>query len=518
MKTAYFINPPSGLYRRDDRCQSRVEDQTVNVVFPPMELALYAAVARRAGWSAQVRDYPAMGASWEDCRRELQSARPDALLINTTSATAAADIEAARALKSVHPGALTLARGEYLRYDAARILTVEADLDLICWGEVEAVLPDLLKLTEPGKEPRREWSAIPGVAFRMRAGATRDPDARATQGGALTNVFISSERPIVKDLDALPLPARDLLDHRLYLSPETGNPISVISANRGCPSHCIFCPAGALSNYRVRFRSPVAIVDELRECVERHGIREFLFNGDTFTIKKSWLIELCRGICDAGLDIRWGCNSRVDTMDDERAQWLRRAGCWVVAFGVESGSQQLLDRMGKSSRVERAFEAVAAVRRAGLAAHTFFIVGLPWETRQTLAETFDMVRRLDPDFFDFNVAYPLPGTELWEIARRDGLFEGSAPSESSYARAALRSYELSGAELTQWRRRALLRLYLRPRYILRTLRAAARSPRVLRNYVRAAVRRLRSLVHADGGAGASMPRTAVIRSEKQNGF
>ena len=321
---------------------------------------------------------------------------------------------------------------------------------------------------------------MPGVAF-----------ARRDDGGS--TVVVSEARPMVEDLDALPFPARDLLDNDLYRSPESGGRISVIQAHRGCPARCVFCPAGAVSGYRVRFRSPANVVEELRECVEVHGIREFLFNGDTFTIRKSWVVELCRRIVEAGLDVRWGCNSRVDTLDAERAEWMKRAGCWVVAFGVESGSQTLLDKMGKGARVEQAVEAVGIARRAGLLAHTFYVIGLPWETRETLAETFEFARRLDADFFDFNIAYPLPGTPLWEIARRDGLFEGPTPTETSYAQAALRTYELSGAELNEWRRKALLKLYLRPRYIWRSL-ARARSPRVLKNYVWAAARRLRSLL------------------------
>jgi len=506
-KDILLITPPSGLYRRDDRCQSRVEDQTVNVIFPPMELASYAAVARAAGWMAAIRDYPAMGAGWDDCRRDIEARRPAVLLINSTSATARADIETARIAKAVRPEALAIARGEYLRYEAREILLGQSALDLIVWGEVEAIMPELLRAAMEGKETLRGTA---GVAFvEEEKGVKGGKSVKGLKGDEDENenenenededeektgrVYVAEERPMVGDLDALPLPARDLLDNGLYVSPETGNPLTVIQGNRGCPSKCVFCPAGAMSGYRARFRSPAGVVAELKECVERHGIREFLFNGDTFTIKKSWVIELCRLICKARLDIRWGCNSRVDTFDDERAEWMKKAGCWVVAFGVESGSQTMLDRMGKNAAAGKAFDAVRAARRAGLLAHTFYIIGLPWETRATLAETLAFARRLDADFFDFNVAYPLPGTELWEIARRDNLFEGPTPTESSYAQAALRTYELSGAELTRWRRKALLRMYLRPRYIWRTL-ARVRSWRVLRNYLRAAVRRLGALL------------------------
>ena len=114
-----------------------------------------------------------------------------------------------------------------------------------------------------------------------------------------------------------------------------------------------------------------------------YAIRDFLFHGDTFTLHKKWLRRLCQGIVTRQLNIHWGCNSRVDTIDDERAQWLKRAGCWVVAFGFEHGTQEMLDKMKKGARLERAFDAVSVCRRNGLKAHGFFVIGLPWETHQT---------------------------------------------------------------------------------------------------------------------------------------
>jgi anaerobic magnesium-protoporphyrin IX monomethyl ester cyclase len=238
------------------------------------------------------------------------------------------------------------------------------------------------------------------------------------------------------------------------------------------------------------------VVAEIVECVERFGIREFLFHGDTFTMKKSWVIELCKKIVerpDLSGGIRWGCNSRVDTIDDERAQWMKEAGCWVVAFGVESGSQEMLERMKKNQKVEKAFEAVEVCRRAGLRTHAFYVIGLPWENEETLAATFDLAARLDTDFFDINIAYPLPGTEFYEMAVKEGLIEQDLIGGASYARAGVRTYHLSAEELTRWRRWALLRLYVRPDYIVGTL-GRIRSVRELRQYLASAIRRMRHLL------------------------
>jgi radical SAM superfamily enzyme YgiQ (UPF0313 family) len=148
--------------------------------------------------------------------------------------------------------------------------------------------------------------------------------------------------------------------------------------------------------------------------------------------------------------------------------------------------------MKKGAKVEQAYEAVAACRRHGLRVHGFFVIGLPWETEATLEQTRELARRLDTDFFDFNIAYPLPGTEFYEMAVAEGLYE-TAPDAGGYAHAAVRTHELSSERLTEWRRRSLLAMYLRPRYVARTLWRSG-SPRVGLNYLRAGARRLRQLV------------------------
>lgn len=461
------MNPPTGLYRRDDRCQSRVADQTVRVVFAPIDMALMAAVARRAGADALIRDYPGEGKGATDLQADAARFKPDLVLFNATIHTAAADLDAMSLVRREAPNARIVARGESVAASADAFLSRHGGPDAIFVGEPEGTWEEMVA--------GRPWKDLPGLVWKDAVG----------------EIHRGNPRGLIADLDSLPLPARDLLDNNLYRSPENGRPLTVIHAQRGCPSRCIFCPAGSMYGYKVRERSPATIVSELRECVERFGIRDFLFHGDTFTLHRDWVVELCREIVDAGLDIRWGCNSRIDTMDDQRAQSLRKAGCWVVAFGFEHGSQMILDKMRKGQRAERAFEAVAACRRNGLRVHGFFVAGLPWETRETLAELLTYARRLDTDFFDFNLAYPLPGTEYHEIAVREGLIEAEG-AEGSYADAACRSFTLSPADLTAWRKRALISMYLRPRYVARTLCHAA-SGGNLGRYVSAAMARLASL-------------------------
>ena len=468
---ALLINPPSGLYRRDDRCQSRVEDQTVNIIFPPMDLAQLGAMAKRAGADVRIEDLPATDRSWDDLEQILQEYQPDILLFSTTTPTIEQDLCTAEMIKGIKPDCVTVGKGEYLAVNGEKVLKENPSLDVILTGEPEITFEEICK----GKNP----DEIQGILFRKKI---QDAD----------ELVRTERRGLIKDLDSLPFPARDLLKNELYRSPETGNPLTVIQANRGCPSHCIFCPAGKIYGYSVRLRSPQNIVEEVKECVEQFGIREFLFNGDTFTINKSWVLKLCDLIVKEGLDIHWGCNSRVDTFDKERAGALKKAGCWVVAFGIESGVQEMLDKMKKKTKVEKAFEAVRVAKNAGLRTHAFYIIGLPWETKETLKKTYQFARRLDTDFFDFNIAYPLPGTEYYEIAKAEGLFETAG--SGSYANAAVRSKELSSKQLTEWRKKALLKLYLRPGYILCTLSRVITKPVVLKNYLREGFRRILSLI------------------------
>ncbi len=462
------MNPPSGLYRRDDRCQSKVEDQTVRVVFPPVELGILASLARERGAQVLLRDYPTVHATREHYLRDLRSFQPDLIFFPSTVHTIADDMEAAALAREINPNVRTVTKGESIAYLAEKVLSNYPDLDYIVDGEPELTFLEVLE-DRPAK-------SIAGMIWRAADG----------------HIHRNPPRPLIEPLDQLPLPAYDLFDLDLYRSPENGRRIAAVYAQRGCPAKCVFCPAGSMFEFRVRERSVEHVMKELRLCVHEFGIRDFLFHGDTFTLHKRWLIELCKAIVDEGLDIHWGCNSRVDTIDDERAQWLKRAGCWVVAFGFEHGSQEMLDKMKKGARVEKAYEAVKICRRNGLKVHGFFVIGLPWETRETLEQCFQFARTLDTDFFDFNIAYPLPGTEFFEIAQRDNLFELPDPTAGGYAVAAVRSYSLSSAELTEWRRRALMKMYARPRYVLRMLNHAAQTGN-LRHYLQAAAQRVGSL-------------------------
>ena len=470
MKRILLFNPPSGLYRRDNRCNNRVEDQTVRVIFPPIELLYSAAVLELAGHEVWVRDYPAQRASWNRLMEDARAFQPDIVLFTTTIATLEHDMAAAAAIKEIHPTTLTAAKGEPVHYLDREIMERYPAVDILLRGEVEGYLAAFVEGTR--------WEDLPGVTFR--------------RAGQIIHTELSAE---LLDLNTLPFPARHLVPKEDYLSPETRRPLTTVVTSLGCPHKCIYCSVPALTGTNVRYRAPEKVVAELEHCVQDLGIREFLFHADTFTLKKAWVIELCQRIVERGLNIRWGCNSRVDTIDDDRLVWMKQAGCWVIGFGVESGNDLHLEWMKKRATADQAVEAIRLCRQHGVRSHAFFVFGFPWDTEESIEELVDFARALDPDFFDFNIAYPLPGTELETLEIQKGLLTRSRLQNGGYAVGAVATETLPAEALERWRRRALWKMYLRPHYIARTLLQAG-SPPIIWNYLRAAAARVQNLIFA----------------------
>jgi radical SAM superfamily enzyme YgiQ (UPF0313 family) len=318
---------------------------------------------------------------------------------------------------------------------------------------------------------------LPGISWRPQGGQPqRNPD-----------------RPYEPNLDTFAFPARHLANNALYRRPDTGAMQTTLVTNRGCPYGCIYCLASQVSGTRNRYRSVGNVLDEIRQCVQRHGIRSFLFRSDLFNQKREWVTELCRAILEEGLRIEWACNSRVDTLDAQTLGWMKRAGCWIIAVGVESGNQATLDRIGKKARAEQAYEAIRLIRAAGIKSSVYLLMGLPWDTAELIEEQIEFARRLDPDLLEIFYVYPFPGTPLYEICLAEGLLEpGQIPAEA-YDAPAAPSLFLSRDELRRLRNRALRKFYLRPQVIWRTL-AGARSPRELLGYIGAGLRQLRALL------------------------
>jgi len=470
-KKALLIVPPTGKYIREDRCQTPIEEFETIALRPPIDLLYMAASLEQVGGECRVRDYPAEEGDWLGFERDFRAFQPDYLVLSITTPSLERDVQACRIAKSIQPECLTIAKGAHFARSDRKALGKFPELDLVIRGEYELAVGEIATADD--------LSLVPGITYRSGGQICRNED-----------------RPLLEDLDRIAYPSRHLARNALYRRPDTGQLQTTIVTSRGCPSRCIYCLAPEVAGRRVRRRSVENILGELKECVERHGIRDFLFRSDTFTMDRKWVLELCDAMVRSGLDVCWSCNSRVDTLDEERLAAMKRAGCWLIAFGVESGSAELLKRMHKGATVAQSLNALALCRRMGMKSSIYLLVGLPWETEETFQQTSDLAVKLNPDFLEVFYPYPFEGTELHAILIREGLLEEGIYPEDSYSRPAYPGLNFSVEQLAHLRRKLLRRFYLRPGYILKTL-MNARSPKVLFNYFRYGTRQLVDLLTGD---------------------
>ncbi len=452
--------PPTGKLIREDRCQTPIDDLKTVALRPPIDLLCAAAGFERGGAECRVHDFPAEGGAWEAFENALREFAPDIVVLSITCPSLAGDLEAATRAKRVLPQCLTLGKGALFEAQDIEPISACRDLDGVLRGECEHTAREIAE--------DKPLSEVLGLSHR----------------GGDGRLVHNPDRPFETDLDALPFPARHLVDNRLYTRPDTGAMQATILANRGCPHECIFCLTQQVAGRAHRRRSPENLAAEIRACLDL-GIRSFLFRSDLFTAKREWVMDLCDHLIETGLadEIDWACNSRVDTIDPEMARAMRRAGCFMVAFGVESSDDAVLERMRKQVTADQARTGVALTKAAGLKTSAYFLLGLPWDTRESIRANVRFACEIDADVTEFFFVYPFPGTALHREAVEARLLAPDEVPAEAYGQPAMATRTLSREALVRERARALRRHYLRPRYIARTL-AGASSPRVFFNYLR----------------------------------
>lgn len=447
-----LIYPPSPVINREDRCQQPTKELLVIPPLPPTDLMYLASIAESCGFEAIIRDY-SQGGNFEADLKEIQ---PNYLVANIATPTFKSDMLAVQHAKEIVPSICTIVKGApFLTYNTNTIYE-NPFIDYVIIGEAELTLKDILDGV-PDNE-------ILGICYRENFQPVK-----------------TEKRPFNENLDALPFPARHLVDNSIYRRPDNGKVQAVIKVARGCPFHCFFCLATPVSGAKVRTRSPENIVAELKECVEKYNIKNFLFWSDIFNFNREWTLELCQKIIESGLKITWSSNTRADTMDEEMARMMYKSGCRLVSIGVESGSQKMLDNIGKKITLDDIRNTVKILKKNKIKIYNYFVIGLPWETEETVEETIKFAIELDSNFISFYTATPLPGTKYFAYAMMNKLVESNLDYRSAYYEPVVRSEHLSKERIFELHKQAVKRFYLRPKFILKTL-LSLRSFAEVKNY------------------------------------
>jgi radical SAM superfamily enzyme YgiQ (UPF0313 family) len=265
-----------------------------------------------------------------------------------------------------------------------------------------------------------------------------------------------------------PYPAWDLLDLGKYRLPLVDQPYVIVEASRGCPYSCDFCVAPIHQGHKFREKSAKALVDEIEQGYKKFGLKYFYLWGDTVTLNIKTFGAICDELIARKLPIQWLGNARADNLvDPEFVKRLRQAGCWMLALGIETESEETRKDMMKRLEGQKIRAAIKNMRTAGIRSFAFFIFGYPGETPASLERTIDYAVDLNPDFANFYPAVPYPGTELHAKAKRDGLLASEDWTRMEYSYYLLRGNGLDEGIVMGAINRAKRRFYLRPSYLAR---------------------------------------------------
>ncbi len=435
-----LLNPPSFAscqYLREGICQG----QLTTAGWPPVTLATIGALLRTIpGAIVRLVDASIMCFSVSQLKAVIKDLSPDIIIMSTTTPSFVSDMRAAEVVRDVVPNAKLVLFGTHVSVLAEKVLR-ETDVDVIVRNEPERTMFELVRaMTE-----KKTLSGVKGITYR---------DSE--------KIVANENAPFIVDLDSVPFPDRTLMDTAVYINPVSGKKFTIIRNSRGCPGRCTFC-VGFYYGKEWRTRSVENILAELQECVERFKITDFLFSSDLFTLKKDQVIALCQGIIQRGLHITWMCNSRVDCIDEERLFWMKKAGCYMVSLGIESGVQDILDAVHKGTSVEKVRTAVSLFRKYKIQTIGYFIFGLPGDTVGTMKKTISFSVQLPLTFAAFLNAVPYPGTEFSVLLKESGAIRSE--DWSRYQETGCDVYALPWVTPRQLRRYTVLAYlcwYLRP--------------------------------------------------------
>jgi len=414
--------------------------------FPSIGMLYMAAALRREGLPVEYVD-PNYDRDW---RTKLDRAAPgrEWVGISANILTIKPALELSRYVREKYPDKKIIMGGPYpsVKYEDL----IPGHSDFVAVGESEETVVELLR----GRPP----AEVAGLAWRENGG-----------------VKFNGRRPLIENLDALAFPAWDLGEVSKYRLEHTKrNPILPVITSRGCPYCCIFCASRVIFETRIRYRNLDAVVEEIDVNVKKHGAREIHIWDDNFTLKRSRVMDFCERLMKKnlrGVVFSIPAGIKPDAGDYEMFLAMKRAGFYAVCVAVETGDQEIMSKLGKKVRVDREREVIAAARRAGIVVNGFFMLGLPFDTEETMRRNIDFACSLPLHQVMFFVTIPFPGTELYDIVKREGrfLFHNEMELYEDGYFLGRASYEMPGFDagtLERMFRLATRRFYFRPKTIL----------------------------------------------------
>lgn len=413
------------------------EAEYLDVEHAPLGILYLASVLREKGYKVNVVDVGVENLSLTQLITRVREQNPRVVGISSMTANLRGSFQAAEAIRKNFPKILIGLGGSHVSADPDFVKRFSNIFDFGVTGEAEITLPKIVRAVIARKKIKRLYTG----------------------------------EPVLK-IDRIPEPARDLVDHLPY---KRG---AMIFSSRGCPYQCIFCSRPAIGRM-LRFRSPELVVDEI-EKIYQSGEDFFIFVDDTLTLNKKHIIRICEEIIIRGLKISWTGITRADRIDEEIVKKLKESGCVELTFGVESGSKRIRNEVIKKNLSDRDIkEAFKLCDKYRIRINVFLMIGFPTEKRRDIKKTINFYKGLNLNVIGVHLTIPLPGSEIFKIALEEGNIDYDVIDK--YAKGELGEgfhgvwpyYVPDGftlEELEEYRKKAYLKFYFRPSYILKRLR------------------------------------------------
>lgn len=437
-----LVNPPryNGIpVIREERCEITERHS----VLPPYSLLQLASIFREMGCRVELIDANGFDLKWQDLIKVIKNRKYDLLFFRFTPTTFDWDMRVAFISKRLHFDSKTAGICWTLHSQAEEVLKNSSDLDIYICQDYEVVVPALVSALSDGMD----LSSVDGIAYRENE-----------------QIRVNKPSSASKDWNNLPLPAYDLLPSLkpYFINTPYGSPFTIMYTSKGCPYSCIFC---TVRNTKLKIRSAESIMKELRYLKKQYNIKTVSFFDETFTIDRKRALTISEKIRDERLGIIWYCNTRVNLVDKDLLKAMYEGGCRGISYGIESGSQKILDASKKIMHVKQAENAIYWAKEAGIKVYCSFIFGLPGENWGTICETLSFVKKTLPTGAQFNVAVPYPGTALFELASKNGWIKTGVSWKEMYQHESIMQTEhLSAEDLNRARKMAYRALYFNPRW------------------------------------------------------
>ncbi|MGQ9530984.1 MAG: B12-binding domain-containing radical SAM protein [Candidatus Bathycorpusculaceae bacterium] len=418
----------------------------VGVSSPPLGLAYLASVLRR-NHEVKIIDSNILDYNMEDVKEKLRSLYPDIVGITSVTPSIYQAYAVAKIAKEVRKDCKVVLGGPHASFLPRQTLKECEYIDVVVKGEGEKTTEELANTIEKG-EP---LDKVKGVTFRKG-----------------DEIIDNEPRPFIKNIDEIPFPSWDLLPFHLYQANAVR--YSTMLTSRGCPFNCSFCSSSRLFGGYWRGRSPENVLEEMKMIYEEYKIRNVEFVDDTFTLDQKRAEKICDGIIEQSWDISWGASSRVDTLSKSLVAKMKKAGCWILFLGIESGSQKILDAIGKRISVEQAKKAVKIVKEAGIQVLGSFIIGFMQDNAETIKKTIDFAKSLTLDYAEFSILTPYPGTPIFDYALRNNLLLTKDWSKYTATEPIIRINGIDEKQLKALFQKAYISFYFRPKIILKWIK------------------------------------------------